>query len=76
MLAGAESLLMSLWDVSDRGTKELMIKYYGHLVNNVGRSEALRQTQLEMLASEKYQHPFFWAAFIASGDWRSMSHEQ
>ncbi|MGB3188457.1 MAG: CHAT domain-containing protein, partial [Limnoraphis sp.] len=45
-LAGAESLLMSLWTVSDEGTKELMIKYYQRLLQNQGRSDALRQVQL------------------------------
>ncbi|MGB3189226.1 MAG: CHAT domain-containing tetratricopeptide repeat protein, partial [Limnoraphis sp.] len=51
-LAGAESLLMSLWTVSDEGTMELMIKYYQRLLQNQGRSEAWRQTQLEMLNSQ------------------------
>jgi CHAT domain len=37
-----------------------------------GHSEALRQVQLEMLRGEKYQHPYYWAAFIPSGDWREM----
>ncbi|MEL7036073.1 MAG: CHAT domain-containing tetratricopeptide repeat protein, partial [Cyanobacteria bacterium J06592_8] len=68
-LAGAESQLMSLWKVDDEGTKELMIKYYQRLLQNQGRSEALRQTQLEMLNSEQYQHPYYWAAFVPVGDW-------
>ncbi len=71
-LAGAESQLMSLWTVSDAGTKELMIKYYQRLIQNQGRSEALRQTQLEMLNSSEYQHPYYWAAFIPAGDWTAM----
>ena len=33
---------------SDAGTKDLMVKYYGRLIKNEGRSEALRQTQLEI----------------------------
>jgi CHAT domain-containing protein len=33
-----------------------------------GRSEALRQIQLEMLKSENQKHPFYWASFIPSGD--------
>ncbi len=69
VMAGAQSQLISLWDVSDLGTKELMVKYYGQLIKNEGRSEALRQAQLEMLKSQQHQHPFFWAAFIPSGDW-------
>jgi CHAT domain-containing protein len=71
-LAGAESLLMSLWTVSDEGTKELMIKYYQRLLQNQGRSEAWHQTQLEMLNSQQYQHPYFWAAFVPVGDWTAM----
>jgi CHAT domain-containing protein len=67
-----------LWKVSDEGTKELMTRYYQHLLANQGRSAAYRQTQLEMLESQKlvlssaeaYQHPYFWAAFIPSGDWQ------
>ncbi|MEI2579171.1 CHAT domain-containing protein [Scytonema sp. PRP1] len=34
-----------------------------------GRHEALREAQLEMLATSKYQHPNYWASFVASGDW-------
>ncbi len=72
VIAGAESQLMSLWSVSDEGTKELMVKYYTRLLRNEGRSEALRQVQLEMLKDKKTQHPYFWSAFIPSGDWSGM----
>jgi CHAT domain-containing protein/Flp pilus assembly protein TadD len=72
VIAGSESQLISLWKVEDNATKDLMVKYYNRLLNNQGRSEALRQTQLEMLKSETYQHPYYWAAFIPSGDWRPM----
>ncbi|MEA5519009.1 CHAT domain-containing tetratricopeptide repeat protein [Limnoraphis robusta] len=71
-LAGSESQLMSLWKVNDEGTKELMIKYYQRLLQNQGRSDAWRQTQLEMLNSQQYQHPYFWAAFVPIGDWTPM----
>jgi CHAT domain-containing protein len=68
-IAGAESQLISLWKVSDEGTKDLMVSYYKRLLADVGRSEALRQTQLEMLSNPTSQHPYFWAAFVPSGDW-------
>jgi CHAT domain-containing protein len=71
-LAGAESQLMSLWKVNDEGTKDLMIKYYQRLLQNEGRSDALRQVQLEMLNSQEYQHPYYWAAFVPIGDWSPM----
>ena len=59
---------MSLWQVADEATKDLMIGYYSRLAKGEGRAEALRQTQLGMLKDEKYAHPFFWAAFISSGE--------
>ncbi|MDJ0518013.1 MAG: tetratricopeptide repeat protein [Trichodesmium sp. MO_231.B1] len=71
-LAGSESQVISLWQVDDFGTKDLMVKYYQRVLNNEGRSEALRQTQLEILGTEEYQHPYYWASFIPSGDWREM----
>ncbi|MBE9118739.1 CHAT domain-containing protein, partial [Lusitaniella coriacea LEGE 07157] len=69
VMAGAESQVISLWRVSDEGTKDLMVKYYQRLLRGEGRSEALRQVQLEMLNGEEYSHPFFWGAFIPSGAW-------
>ena len=68
-LAGAQSQLMSLWKVSDEGTKDLMVEYYTRIQNGEARGEALRQVQLEMLRSEDRSHPFYWAAFIPSGSW-------
>jgi CHAT domain-containing protein/glucokinase len=70
--AGAESQLMSLWKVDDYGTSELMSLYYQRLQKGDGRSEALRQVQLEMMQAPAYQHPYYWASFIFSGDWSSV----
>ncbi len=72
VLAGAESQVMSLWQVSDRATRELMVEYYKRLQAGEGRAEALRQVQLGMLASEERSHPFYWASFIQSGEWKNM----
>jgi CHAT domain-containing protein/Flp pilus assembly protein TadD len=72
VIAGSESQLISLWKVSDNATKDLMVAYYERLKKGGGRSDSLRQIQLEMLKSENYKHPFFWASFIPSGDWTPM----
>jgi CHAT domain-containing protein len=72
VLAGSESQVMSLWPVTDEGAKELMIDYYKALQRGEGRSEGLRQVQLRMLRSEKWRHPFYWAAFIQSGEWANL----
>ena len=69
VLAGAESLLMSLWPVSDTWTERQMRSYYQHLKLGRGRGESLRLVQLDMLARNPRLHPFYWANFIQSGDW-------
>ncbi len=69
VLAGAETLVMSLWPVSDQGTRDLMIAYYKSLQAGEGRSEAMRKVQIRMLADPQRQHPYYWASFIVSGEW-------
>ncbi|HSS21673.1 MAG TPA: CHAT domain-containing tetratricopeptide repeat protein [Pyrinomonadaceae bacterium] len=71
-LAGAESLVMSLWPISDFTTRSLMTSYYQNLKQGMGRGEALRRVQLEMLKKNPKLHPFYWANFIQSGDWGNL----
>ncbi|HLG14862.1 MAG TPA: CHAT domain-containing tetratricopeptide repeat protein [Blastocatellia bacterium] len=73
VLAGSESQMLSLWKVDDEATRDLMIDYYTRSKGGTGRSEALRQVQLKMLASRNRRHPYFWASFIQSGEWRVLS---
>ena len=51
VLAGSESQVMSLWQVSDAATRDLMAAYYKRLQAGEGRTEALRQVQLMMIHS-------------------------
>jgi CHAT domain-containing protein/Tfp pilus assembly protein PilF len=69
VLAGTESQLMSLWLVSDRSTRDLMINYYRELVKGQSRGEALRQAQLQLLQNKLRAHPFYWAGFLQTGEW-------
>ena len=72
-IAGAETQVLSLWQVDDAGTAELMAAYYENLLSGSGRAGALRQVQLEMINSQsRYAHPYYWAAFITTGDWRPL----
>jgi CHAT domain-containing protein len=68
VIAGAESLVMSLWEVDDAATRDLMDGYYKKLKAGVGRSAALQAIQQEMHAITKYAHPYYWASFVAAGD--------
>jgi len=95
VLAGSESQVISLWQVSDEATRDLMVAFYKRLQAGEGRTAALSAVQLEMLRSNDQakggdgrgltlgsgskkdrSHPFFWASFIQSGDWKSMSGQE
>ncbi len=71
-LAGAETLVMSLWPVSDVITREMMSGYYAGLKQGLGRGAALRRMQVQMLKRPGRAHPFYWASFIQAGNWRSL----
>ena len=66
VLAGAKTLVMSLWKVPDEETRELMEDFYRRILAGEPRAEALRNAQLAMKA--KYPDPFFWGAFICQGN--------
>jgi CHAT domain-containing protein len=72
VLAGAETLVMSLWPVSDYMTREMMTAYYTGLRAGLGRGDALRHAKLAMLKRPGRQHPFYWASFIQSGEWANL----
>jgi CHAT domain-containing protein/Flp pilus assembly protein TadD len=73
VIAGSQTQILSLWQVDDAATKDLMVKYYQNLKAGQGRHEALRSAQLELLNSSNYQHPMYWAAFVPSGNWTPLS---
>ncbi|MBV6622721.1 MAG: CHAT domain-containing protein [Rivularia sp. (in: Bacteria)] len=73
VIAGSQSQLLSLWKVADDETKDLMVEYYQKIKAGKGRHEALREVQLEFLNSNTdYNHPYYWASFIPSGNWKKM----
>jgi CHAT domain-containing protein/Tfp pilus assembly protein PilF len=72
VLAGTESVVMSLWPVSDAIARETMVSYYTGLRAGLGRGDALRVAKLEMLKRQGREHPFYWASFIQSGEWANL----
>jgi CHAT domain-containing protein/tetratricopeptide (TPR) repeat protein len=66
VLAGASTLVMSLWKIPDQQTQELMVEFYKRLLRGEGRAEALRAAQLALQV--RYPHPRYWGAFICQGD--------
>lgn len=75
-MAGAQTQVMSLWDVPDSTTARLMEAYYRKLLDGKGRAEAMQEVQLEMLRSEEHHLPGDWASFVVVGEWRPLSAEK
>ena len=72
LLAGAETVVMSLWSVTDYLTQQMMTAYYTGLRAGLGRGDALRHAKLAMMKRPGRHHPFYWASFIQSGEWANL----
>jgi CHAT domain-containing protein/Tfp pilus assembly protein PilF len=74
-VAGAKTVIMSLWPVEDQATRQWMTQLYqGRLMKKLSTADAVRDASLAMLRQRRAKglsaHPFHWAAFVAAGDWR------
>ena len=74
-VAGSPTTVVSQWSVESASTTELMLNFHRNLKAPGGgsqyamtKAEALRQAQLKLLRTKRYQHPFFWAGFVVVGD--------
>lgn len=73
-IAGAGTVVMTLWRIDDTGMQELMEQIYRHRLGGSPTVDAIRQAQLERLRDKRRRlnriHPILWAGIIAQGDWR------
>jgi CHAT domain-containing protein len=74
-VAGARTVVMSLWPVEDRTARLWMRALYeGRLRQQLDTADAVREASLSVLhdrrARRQSTHPFYWAGFVAAGDWR------
>ena len=74
-VAGCPATVVSQWKVESSSTTELMVEFHKRLNANavqgrarLSKAEALRAAALKLLRNKKYQHPFYWAAFVVVGD--------
>jgi len=63
--AGAQSLMLSLWDVHDASTRDFMIAFYSRLVQGMSKPLALQAAMAEL--RESHPHPYYWAPFALIG---------
>jgi CHAT domain-containing protein len=73
-VAGAKTVIMSLWPVEDETTRQWMgTLYREHFLNGKDTGESVRAASLQILRQRRTKHqsthPFYWGAFIAAGDW-------
>ncbi len=68
--AGASTVLATLWKVNDAATKELMVRFYSHLLAGDDKFTALANAQRELIASgnDLFTHPNRWASFVPMGE--------
>ena len=65
LYAGAEGLLLTLWDVHDQSTAEFMKLFYGRLRSDPNKARAVQYATEEI--RKAYAHPFYWAPFVLVG---------
>jgi CHAT domain-containing protein/Tfp pilus assembly protein PilF len=63
-LAGAQTLIMSLWKVDDEATSMLISSFYRNWLSGMGKQEAFKEAQRRLRSEPQYAPPFFWAAFV------------
>jgi CHAT domain-containing protein/Tfp pilus assembly protein PilF len=69
LYAGANSMVVSLWQVADHSTADLMVDFYNFLKEGAEKVEALQRAKLRMIESGgKTSHPFYWAPFVLTGE--------
>ncbi len=69
LIAGANSLSVSLWQVADQATKEFMVGLYKLVTfQNFTFSQGMSGMKRKFIASRRYNHPYYWAPFIFYGE--------
>jgi CHAT domain-containing protein len=72
IIAGARTLIVSLWKVPDNATKELMVGFYQRMLQGEKKAAALRETQREIIRKLRKEGrqalPYLWGAFVCIGD--------
>ena len=67
LFAGAHNVVVSLWEVDDRFSREFMIAFYQHFLSGLSYSQALHKAKSAMINSEDWSHPKYWSSFTLIG---------
>jgi CHAT domain-containing protein len=67
LIAGARTIIVSQWSVSDGATKELMVAFYQYYLASGNKAIALQLAMQKVRSIAEYAHPRYWAAFVMVG---------
>ena len=68
LIAGARSVLVSLWSVSDEATRQLMVAFYGYYIRDrLPKAVALARAMHDLRNVPEFRSPRYWAPFIIVG---------
>ncbi len=70
MYAGPKRAVVSLWQVDDEGTSQLMPLFYQAILQGNSPASALRDAQMRLLQQREWRNPYYWAAFTLQGEWK------
>jgi CHAT domain-containing protein len=71
MYSGAARVVVSLWNVNDQATSELMARFYRKMLKGNQRpAAALRMAQVDMWRQGQWRAPYYWATFVLQGEWK------
>jgi hypothetical protein len=65
-------VVVSLWDVHDRATAELMKRFYQGMLGpeRLRPAAALRAAQVSLWKDQQWSMPYYWPAFVLQGEWK------
>jgi len=67
LYAGADNIVVSLWQVADKSTSALMVSFYKNILSGMDYSSALRKAKLDMIHSGQFAYPLEWSPFVLIG---------
>ena len=70
IIAGARSLVVSLWPIDDVASGFFMERFYQAIKGGQSTGKSLWTARRQMIAESPFKYPYYWAPLIALGDWR------
>lgn len=64
---GVPDVVATRWQIDSGSAVSMMDAFYGGLAKGLSVSQALTGARLSLIRDARYHHPYYWAAYYASG---------